>query len=70
MTLFGGWLGRNTVVAAIWHALGHVHNRAPVPFAEAVSLWSVGQAELLDDRRGLAVVTIVVCEELAIGTQV
>ena len=38
--------------------MGHAHDRAPVPFAEAVVLWSVVRAELLDDRRGLAVVPV------------
>ena len=42
-----------------------------VPFAETVVLWSVGRAELLHDRLSLAVVAVVIGNELAaaIGTQ-
>ena len=84
MISLGKRLSRNTVAAVIslqrdfgsaapfsmhrGHALGH----ASVPFAEAIFLRSVGWAELLDDRRGLEVVAVVVSVELAavIGAQV
>ena len=44
----------------------------PVPFTEVVLLRSVGRAELLDGRRGLATVAVIVGGELTakIGTQV
>ena len=35
------------------------------PFAKAASLWSVGRAKVLGSRRGLAVVAVVVSDELA-----
>ena len=53
-----GW--RVVECSSVSHALGHVHDRAPVPFAEAVVVWSVVRAKLLDDRRVLAVVAVVV----------
>ena len=54
------------------HRVTCAHDRARVPFAEAAVFWSAGRAELLDDRRGRAVVTVVVSDELAtaIDTQV
>ena len=39
-------------------------DNAHAPFAEAVVLWNVGRAELLDDRHGLAVVAVVVDDAL------
>ena len=62
---------RLRLCSPVKHALGHVHDRAPVPFAEAVALRSAGRAKLMGDRRGLAVVTVVVGDEFAatIGTQ-
>ena len=83
VVLLGGQLSGNIAVDAIspqrlrqcsfvLDAPGHVCNRAPVPFAQTVVLWSIGRAELLNDRHGLAVVTVVVGDKLAaaIGTQV
>ena len=50
----------------------HVHDCAHAPFAEAFVVWRFERDELLDGHRGLAVVAVVVGDELAaaIGTQV